>query len=112
MLSWLIDKAPSPRRTVEDLIARILAVNFAGVHTTSLNFAHALYHLAAEPEHAVILREEVDKIVKEEGWTKAAIDRMIRLDSFLRESQRMNGLSTYTCSPSLSHHDKCLISAQ
>jgi len=58
------------------------------------NFAHALYHLAAAPEHAAILREEVDAIVQEEGWTKAAIDRMIKVDSFLRESQRLNGLAT------------------
>jgi len=109
MTSWLIDKAPPARRTVEDLVARILGVNFSGIHTTSLvrrplyplhllkgvqNLAHALYHLAAEPEHAAILRKEVDAIVKEEGWTKAAIDRMIKVDSFLRESQRVNGMAT------------------
>ena len=58
------------------------------------NFTHALYHLAAEPEHAAILREEVDAIVKEDGWTKAGIDRMVKVDSFLRESQRVNGQGT------------------
>jgi hypothetical protein len=52
-----------------------------------------LYHLAAEPGHAAILREEVDAIIKEDGWTKAAIDQMIKVDSFLRESQRLNGLA-------------------
>ena len=55
-----------------------------------------MYHLAAEPEHAAILREEVDVIIAEDGWTKAAIDRMIKVDSFLRESQRINGLGTCT----------------
>ena len=58
------------------------------------NFAHALYHLAAEPEHAAVLREEVDAIVKEDGWTKTALDRMIKVDSFLRESQRVNGMTS------------------
>ena len=36
MTSWLIDKAPPGLRTVEHLVARILTVNFSGIHTTSL----------------------------------------------------------------------------
>ena len=36
MTSWLIDKAPPALRTVEHLVARILTVNFSGIHTTSL----------------------------------------------------------------------------
>jgi hypothetical protein len=36
MTSWLIDKASPARRTVEDLVARILHVNFSAIHTTSL----------------------------------------------------------------------------
>jgi hypothetical protein len=36
MTSWLIDKAPPALRTVEDVVARLLTVNFSGIHTTSL----------------------------------------------------------------------------
>jgi Cytochrome P450 len=51
-----------------------------------------LYHLAAEPKYASALREEVEAVVKELGWTKEALDRMLKIDSFLKESQRLNGL--------------------
>jgi len=43
------------------------------------------------PECIQRLREEVESIVKEQGWTKAY---MLKLDSFLRESQRISGGAT------------------
>ena len=39
------------------------------------------------------LREEVEEIIQREGWTKAAIDQMSKLDSFIKESQRLHPLS-------------------
>lgn len=36
LLSWLIDEAPEDRKTVHDLALRILVVNFAAIHTSSL----------------------------------------------------------------------------
>jgi hypothetical protein len=39
------------------------------------------------------MRDEVEAAIKEFGWTKAAMDNMVKVDSFLRESLRMNGLS-------------------
>ena len=38
------------------------------------------------------LREEVESIIAEEGWSKASIGKMRKLDSFLKESQRLNGV--------------------
>ena len=58
------------------------------------SFTHALYHLAANPEFADILREEVEEVVRNEGCTKAAMGKMRKLDSFMRESQRYNGISS------------------
>jgi cytochrome P450 len=66
-----------------------------------------LYHLAADPEYASVLREEVNAVVAEHGWTKAAIDRMYKIDSFLRESLRIN---TVVSSEKL-HHLVCLFLA-
>jgi hypothetical protein len=51
-----------------------------------------LYRLLDNPEYIEPLRQEVEAVVAEEGWTKAAIDKMYKLDSFLREAQRMEGL--------------------
>jgi hypothetical protein len=36
------------------------------------------------------LRQEVDAVITEEGWTKAGIDKMHKIDSFLRETQRLD----------------------
>lgn len=62
-------------------------------------FTHALYHLAANPEYAQPLREEVDTIVREDGWSKASVGKMRKIDSFLKESQRFNGLGARTYFP-------------
>jgi hypothetical protein len=53
-----------------------------------------LYRLLANPEYIEPLREEVNAVIKKEGWTKDGIDRMYKIDSFLRETQRLDGLST------------------
>ena len=53
-----------------------------------------LYRLLAHPDHLEPLREEVDAVIKDEGWTKAGVDKMYKIDSFLRETQRLDGIST------------------
>jgi cytochrome P450 len=49
-----------------------------------------LYRLLAHPEYIEPLRQEVDAVVTEEGWTKAGMDRMYKIDSFIRETQRVD----------------------
>ncbi|KAG6808415.1 hypothetical protein H0H92_004233 [Tricholoma furcatifolium] len=54
-----------------------------------------LYHLAANPERYLEpLRNEVEAVVGRQGWTKAALRDMVKIDSFVRESERFNGLSS------------------
>ena len=36
------------------------------------------------------LRQEIEAMVAEEGWTKAAMDRLPKMDSFLCETQRLD----------------------
>jgi cytochrome P450 len=54
---------------------------------------HAFYYLAAFPEYMKPLREEIEEIIQREGWTKAGIDQMSKLDSFIKESQRLHPAS-------------------
>lgn len=58
--------------------------------------AQILYRLLANPEYIEPIRKEVDAVTAEEGWTKAAIDKMHKVDSFLRETQRLDGLGLCT----------------
>jgi len=92
LLMWLMSEAKGVERSVEGVARRLLVVNFAAIHTTSLTLAQILYRLLANPEYLEPLRREVDAVISEEGWTKAGIDKMHKIDSFLRETQRIDGL--------------------
>jgi hypothetical protein len=59
----------------------------------SQSFTQALYHLAAAPEYVAPLREELEAALLDVGWSKAAMGKCVKLDSFLRESQRFTGSS-------------------
>ena len=57
----------------------------------------ALYHLACNFEWQKELREEVEEVVRANGWSKAAMGKMRKIDSFLREQQRYIGLGFREC---------------
>jgi cytochrome P450 len=93
MLSWLMDEASKVESSTRNLTSRLMATNMAAIHTTSMSFTHALYSLAAMPQYLQPMREEVESVINKEGWTKAAMSKLYKVDSFLKESQRVNGLS-------------------
>lgn len=92
LLQWIMDIARERDFSDEAIARRIMLVCFAAIHTSSNTVTHAIYHLAEHPECLQPLREEMEPILKEEGWTKNAMSKMWKLDSFLRESQRYNGI--------------------
>jgi hypothetical protein len=51
-----------------------------------------LYRLLSNPKYLGPLRQEIEAVTGEEGWTKAGLDKMYKLDSFLRETQRIDGI--------------------
>lgn len=93
MISWFLEEATGMQRTVGPLAERLLFVNFASIHTTSVACTHALFHLAARPEYIKALREEAELIIASDGWTKDSMQKMPLLDSFLREVQRYEGFN-------------------
>ncbi|KAJ7599417.1 cytochrome P450 [Mycena floridula] len=96
LISWLIEEAPPEGRTVHDLAIRVLFINTAAIRTTAESFTFALYFLAAYPHYVAPLREEIEAVINEHGWTRTALGKMIKMDSFLKESQRMTGISAAT----------------
>lgn len=93
LVSWLLDTCTeSKHRSIDDLTMRVLTVNFAAIHTTSMAATQALFDLAIHPEYVMELRQEVKQALAELGWTKAALQRMHKVDSFLKESQRLNNM--------------------
>jgi hypothetical protein len=50
--------------------------------------------MASSPQYIVPLRQEITEVVEQYGWTKAAVDNMQKLDSFMQECQRHGGLGS------------------
>jgi hypothetical protein len=60
-------------------------------------FTHALLTLAARPDYAQIIREEIESVSGTGGFEKASLVKMHKLDSFLRESARMRSFPGREC---------------
>lgn len=102
MLQWLTDTAQDEDAKPENLSLKMLFLTLAAVHTSTMSATHALFDLCAMPEYIEPIREEILKVYEEEGsWTQSAIQRLWKLDSFMKESQRINhpGLRKSGCPP-------------
>ncbi|XXH01654.1 hypothetical protein Hte_008014 [Hypoxylon texense] len=102
-LQWSIDQAKSLGDPyygkVETLAGRVLLVNFTSIHTSSFAITHVILDLASsKQEYIEELRDEITSVLAlpEHGgqWSKRALAAMPKLDSVLRESQRLNSFVT------------------
>ncbi|KZT72300.1 cytochrome P450 [Daedalea quercina L-15889] len=89
-LMWVMDEANRQGVPTKNIIDSIMVSNVTAIHTLSNSITQAVYQLADSPEYATMLREEVENVVKEHGWTKVSMGKMRKLESFMRESQRIN----------------------
>ncbi|KAJ7730228.1 cytochrome P450 [Mycena maculata] len=105
VISWLLELAKGPGRIPPPIAARILSINMAAIHTSSMALTHALFDLTTYPEYVQPMREEAERVIKEEGWTKAALNSMHKIDSFVRESQRLRGNGPVTMLRKVIHPD-------
>ncbi|KAF3033610.1 hypothetical protein E8E12_001161 [Didymella heteroderae] len=95
-ITWSYRTAQAEGRTDEmqpnRIAQRIMPLNFAAIHTTSITAYETVANiLTASPEVVESLREEASRVLQEEGsWTKKGLSRMHRMDSAIRESQRIS----------------------
>ncbi|KAJ7356463.1 cytochrome P450 [Mycena albidolilacea] len=73
LISWLLDMAQPYQRTVPEVVQRILVVIMGAIHTLSFTFAEALLDLTTYTSYIEPLREEVERIINKQGWTRAAL---------------------------------------
>lgn len=94
LLQMLWDGAQGRDKTPEFMAYTALAVSFAAIRTSSSVPTHLLYDLCTRPEYIEPLRQEIESVLAEEGsFTKTALNKLLKLDSFMKESQRFNPLS-------------------
>ncbi|KAK7518891.1 cytochrome P450 [Phyllosticta citriasiana] len=77
----------------QSLCARILALNFVGIHTSSSAAIAAIIDLlCAGPDVFAALRNEATSVLRDAGgvWNKAAVNKLVLMDSTLRESLRFS----------------------
>lgn len=89
VLAWSAETAKGRDRDPETLAHLQVLLALASVHTTLLRMVNVLYDLMANPEHFDDLRAEI-KWTSQGGWDTSSYSRLQKLDSVLRESQRMS----------------------
>ena len=93
-IQWVVEAA-LPTAPLYELCIRILYLNFSAIHTTTVSITQALYDLAAHREFQDPIRDEIKHILKSSGgWTRQALAKMRKLDSSLKESQRLHPVTT------------------
>ncbi|KAL0936746.1 ent-kaurene oxidase [Colletotrichum truncatum] len=91
MLQWLLDSQDKFGQQSDREISKYqLSLTFAAIHTTTVALTHSFYNLVAMPELVQILRDEIVEAVADTKGeiTATAIQRMLKLDSFIKEIMR------------------------
>ncbi|KAE8355749.1 cytochrome P450 [Aspergillus coremiiformis] len=96
-LQWMMDLADNDFDRDPTNLARGLMTTLAlgVVQTSAMLITHAIYDLMVHPEYLLSLRGEINDILTD-GWFRASqseLDALHYLDSFLRESHRLNPTS-------------------
>ncbi|KAJ6092660.1 Cytochrome P450 [Penicillium sp. IBT 16267x] len=88
---WLYESSVLRQRwSYSEVIGEMLLLQFAFIYTTAYGLYGALAELAQRPEYIPALREEVEATISETDITVTACDKMVLLDSFLKECQRLH----------------------
>ena len=97
-LQWQIryaqEQLPASELSPHILAGRLLALNFAAIHTSTFSITNAIFDIiSTDPtqDHVGQLRREAEAILAEDNgvWTKRGLSKMYKIDSALRESLRV-----------------------
>ncbi len=100
MLQWLEDASEGADARPERMVDRQLGMSFAAIHTTTNHLTNVIYDLAARwGEYGPELRAEVEGVLAETNgeWKKTSLTKLSKMDSFMKESQRLNPPSARGC---------------
>ncbi|KAI1176099.1 cytochrome p450 monooxygenase [Nemania sp. FL0916] len=91
MTQWLVQHAKGDPWSLKYHTRQHIVLNIAAIHTTSGQLSNTLYELAKKPEYLQPLREEIELHAGPGAiLTKQSLFQMKKMDSFLREVQRIN----------------------
>jgi len=97
--TWNINEAendPNPRELTPERVAlRLMATNFAAIHTSTFTATQILFDLYSSPrnnEYVSEIREEITQVLSQNNgkWSKATLAKLVKTDSAIRESLRIS----------------------
>lgn len=93
LLYWMAEQAKGEEQDLKFIAGILLKVSFAAIHTSAAAPAQLIFDLCERPEFVEPLREEVESLVGADGLIdKVGFSKMVKMDSFMKESQRFNPL--------------------
>ncbi|EFX01165.1 cytochrome p450 monooxygenase [Grosmannia clavigera kw1407] len=94
LIQWLLDTLPpSERHDYRAQTEMQLVLSAASIHTTNNLLADCIFDLAAYPGVQDALRQEsIEVLCNDEAWArKDSLARLKKMDSFIKEVQRVSG---------------------
>lgn len=114
-LQWLLEEVvkraqANPKAIDMDQLARqLMMLNMVAIHTTSIVTTNTLLDMYSHPDAAMYvagLREECERVSAEHNGTfpKDAVNKLVRVDSVIRETMRITTLAFYGMKRTVSLH--------
>jgi cytochrome P450 len=90
-LYWSLSRGPGDE-SIDQLVEQQLFLAMASIHTNATLVTLVLFDLLAYPEYYSDILEEILQVSAENNghWTPQSVDEMKKLDSFMKESLRLN----------------------
>ena len=95
VLQYMMDHAEGDDGRPEKIVLRYTYTILGALHTVVSAIVDMLYETCAHPEYVGPLRVEMQQILREEGegaWQKNSFNKLQKLDSFMKEAQRLNNV--------------------
>ncbi|KAL8825028.1 MAG: hypothetical protein Q9191_004661 [Dirinaria sp. TL-2023a] len=91
VLQWMMDLANEKEGQPENLATRYIYAILGSLFSVSGVIKDTLYEITARPEYIPSLRKEIEQAMAEDkGWQKTTHAKLQKLDSFMKEVQRVN----------------------
>jgi len=90
-VQWLMDTTPDGKKGLLEMADEQLFLSTASIHSSSVSTLSIVYDLLDRPEIMDEILEEIRSVRAKSGsadWTKRDLDQLVKLDSFMKESQR------------------------
>ena len=95
-IEWFQKQAPE---VAHDPATEQISLSLVAIHTTTDLLTQTMADIAMHPELIVPLREEVIRVLREDGLKKTAFQKLKLMDSCFKESQRLRPIMTSTFGP-------------